>query len=622
MRIALMLGLALSVLFALGTDHAYGQQEHRSFTPLQWRLLSGAASHALELQEKTNVPVPAASGSVVPAAQPAPCAGNFGSNVRVNRNCQNLSDTDLAGRAQANNSPAIAQDPNNLGHLVAADNDFRLGDQTCMVAFSTNAGGAWQDSPIPLGFTRGNVFGAAREYWGASGEASVAWDTKGNSYIACQVFNRGMPVTANPDQSSAVYVFRSTGSHGSSWNFPGRPVVEAAVFNNGVPFEDKPYMTVDHHAGSPFQDRVYVTWTEFAPDGTAYIWQSFSNDYGQTFSGRVLVSGNTPLCANTFGIPTPRGNCNVNQFSQPFTGPDGSLYVVFQNFNNAVAAPDNRNQILLAKSTDGGNTFTTPVKVADFYDLPDCLTYQGQDAGRSCVPEKGSTTQSFFRAENYPVGAVNPSNATQVVVTFGSYINVDSRAANGCAPMGLSSATGLPLYTGVKTAGACNNKILLSVSNNGGHSFSGATADPRSLHTINQAAGHARTDQWWQWAAFTSAGKLAVSYYDRRYGSDETTGLMDVSLSSTSDFIASSTARVTTSSMPPPTQFSGLFMGDYSGLSAVDANAHPVWVDTRNRQLFLCPGTGIPDVPPAVCASASATAGNDQEIYTETLPVP
>ena len=64
--------------------------------------------------------------------------------------------------------------------------------------------------------------------------------------------------------------------------------------------------------------------------------------------------------------------------------------------------------MLLAKSTDGGNSFSAPVKVSDFYDLPDCDTYQGAGAGSACVPEKGETQNSFFRAANYPAGAVNP----------------------------------------------------------------------------------------------------------------------------------------------------------------------------------------------------------------------
>ncbi|HAT47192.1 MAG TPA: hypothetical protein DEV72_22310, partial [Ktedonobacter sp.] len=111
-------------------------------------------------------------------------------------------------------------------------------------------------------------------------------------------------------------------------------------------------MTVDNHKGSPFQDRIYDTYTEFAADGTAYIYESYSNDYGQTFSPRVVVSTTSPLCTNTYGLPTPHGTCNENQFSQPFTGPDGALYVTYANFNNSLNGPnDNHNQMLIAKST-------------------------------------------------------------------------------------------------------------------------------------------------------------------------------------------------------------------------------------------------------------------------------
>ena len=45
-----------------------------------------------------------------------------------------------------------------------------------------------------------------------------------------------------------------------------------------------------------------------------------------------------------------------------------------------------------------------------------------------------------------------------------------------------------------------------------------------------------------------------------------------------SDF---ATTRVTTGSMPPPTEFAGDFFGDYSALTADDV-AHPVWMDTRD----------------------------------------
>ena len=617
------------------------------FTPLQRRLLSVMISGSASANkapigddegggpdgapEATPAGFTFGGGSGHPAnyfpAASAQCSTNFGSNIKVNQNCLNLTDSDLQGRGQANNETSIAQDPLQPTHLVASNNDYVRGDGTCGAAYSTTSGATWSNSTVPDIFTRG--FGAnARQYWGGGGDTSVAWDTKGNSYLSCQVFNRGIGVTQNPDLSSAFIVFRSTGNNGASWNFPGRYVASSFDPNGtGIPpFEDKQLMTVDNHIGSPFQDRIYVTWTEFTSDGTAYIWESYSNDYGEHFSPRVLVSSNTALCTNTYGIVTPHGNCNENQFSQPFTGPDGALYVTFNNFNNTVTGLDNRNQILLAKSTDGGATFSAPVKVSDYYDLPDCDSYQGAgaDPGRACVPEKGSLTRSVFRATNYSSGSVNPVN-NQVVVTFGSYINADSQESNGCRPNGLA-ADGNDLYVGVKTVGACNNKILVSTSSNGGASFTGG--DPRSGTLVTQAPGQRGTDQWWQWAAINNTGTLAVSYYDRQYGGDEVNGYSDFSVSGSRNTVDFGTVRATTASMPPPTQFpdaeGGVFWGDYTGLSFVGSVAYPIWSDTRPPDVFLCPGTAAPGVPPALCSGthSNGLVANDQDIYTALVVPP
>ena len=363
-----------------------------------------------------------------PSGQDA-CAESRGDNVKVNQNCQNVTDPDLAGRGQAQNETAVAIDPNNKNHVIASQNDYRRGDGNCYGAYSLDGGRNWNDTTIPMGFTRGTNFGGgtARQYWQAGGDTSVAWDTKGNAYLSCQVFNRGAGVSPNPDQSSAFYVFRSTGNNGASWNFPGRPVAELDdTAGSGCCLLDKQYMTVDNHAGSPFQDRVYVTWTLYDGDGTAYVYEAYSSDYAETFSAPVLVSSDIPSCVYTypiFGAATTHGKCNQNSFSQPFTGPDGNLYVVWANYNTATADPaspaDNHYQMLLAKSTNGGQSFSRPVVVSNFYELPDCLTYQNSDPGRACVPEKGPSTNSVFRAANYPSGAVNPKKPSQIVVTLG-----------------------------------------------------------------------------------------------------------------------------------------------------------------------------------------------------------
>jgi hypothetical protein len=645
--------VAAAVAWAGGAgEPAATAQARKGLTPLQQKLMSGFASRALDQrtavgrlapQTQRMRQVPGGVGSTSDTG----CPANRGANVRVNQNCLNLTDPDLQGRGQAQNETAIAQDPNNPSRIVASQNDYRRGDGNCYTAYSSDDGRSWTDSTPPMGFTRGDAFGdVARQYWQAGGDTSVAWDTKGNAYLSCQMFMRGQPTSNNPDQSSAFYVFRSTGTGGASWNFPARPVVEHNdVAGAGDVLLDKQYMTIDATKGSPFQDRIYVTWTLFDADGTSYIYGAYSRDYGEHFSSPKLVSRDSALCANDLGVPAPQGRCNTNQFSQPFTGPDGALYVVWDNYNltgvrpgegdggegggddfGAQAAPqaiDNRAQVLLAKSTDGGNTFSAPVKVSDYYDLPDCETYQGEDEGVACVPEKGETHNSVFRAANYPSGAVNPRDKHEVIVTLGSYINRHSNERNGCVPQGFNPDTFQPLYDGVKTAGACNNDIVISRSTNAGQSFTGGTANVRQL-PATRAVDPRRADQFWQWAAFDPRGRLAVSYYDRHYGDDETTGFSDMSLSGSRDGSEFGTTRVTTASMPPATQFEGSFFGDYSGLSAGDV-AHPYWMDTRDPDLFVCrDSAGNVTLPPSVCTAGSdhAAVANDQNTYTQALGIP
>jgi hypothetical protein len=631
-----LLALPLSVETGSSPAQATGIT-YNQLTTLQKRLVSAGSALALEDNASSSA---LTKSSFNPSYTPRGngsrgCQENLSSNVKVNANCLNLTDADLAGRGQTNNGTSIAYDPNNPNVMVASATDYRNGDGSCYAYYTRNGGRSWQDSTVPTNFTRGQApnvgdFGAIRQYWQASSNTSVAFDTKGNAYLSCLMFNRGQPITNNPDISSAIMVYRSTQNGGASWNFPGRYVRASndVTAKHIAPFLDRQLLTVDNHRGSPYQDRVYVAWAEFASDGTTFIYEAYSADYGETFSPTKLVSTSSPMCTDTRGAGTvaitgETSTCNENFFPQPFTGADGNLYIVYANYNNALAPNDNRNALFLAKSTDGGNTFQPPVKVSDLYDTPDCVTYaQGKNPGRACLPEKNATANSYFRTYNYPVGAVDPTNPKKIVVAFGSYINRHSNEANGCVPAGFSAAR-LPLYTGVKAVGACNNDILISVSSDRGTTFTGATRDPRVMPVITTAPGQATTDQWWPWIDFTRTGKLAASYFDRRYGTDELTGYSDVSLSGSSDLKHFEAKRVTSSSMPPPTEFAGTFFGDYSGMVA-PTSAHPVWADTRTPAQFLCPGTGTPGHAPTLCtaSAANATTANDQELRTANVGVP
>jgi hypothetical protein len=585
--------------------------------------VSGTA--ALELGAAPAAAAARTQGSFFPSSDDG-CSQSRGDNVKVNQNCLNVSDADLQGRGQAQNETAIAIDPNDPSHVVASYNDYRHGDATCGTSFSRDAGRSWADSTAPNGFTRGGAFGGvARQYWQAAGDTSLAWDTRGNAYLSCQVFMRGQPTTNNPDQSSGFVVFRSTGNGGASWNFPGRFVTSNNdVAGAGAVLEDKQYIGVDNRVGSPFRDRIYVTWTEFTAT-TAFIYEASSADFGETFSPRRLVSTASTLCP--FPISTG-GGCDNNQGSQPFTGPDGTLYVVWSNFNTidttAASVAPARFQVLIAASKDGGATFGAPRRVASYYELPDCQTYQnGQDPGVACVPEKGATANSIFRAANYASGAVNPANPRQVVVSVGSYIGPNSNEANGCVPVSTALSSFGGLYTGVKTAGACKNDILVSASNDGGGTFTGTTADPRTLPTAAPGRRQATTDQWFQWLAFEPDGRVAIAYYDRQYGGDEITGFSDYSLAGSSDLAHFGVRRASSSSSPPPTQFGGTFWGDYAALD-VHGQALPLWSDSRSADVFLCPGTATgPGSPPRLCGLRNPNGvANDEDVFTASLTLP
>ncbi|HYK84497.1 MAG TPA: hypothetical protein VEV19_03965, partial [Ktedonobacteraceae bacterium] len=179
--------LAFSVHFVAGTGTTTVRAQgsiYNSLNKIQKRILSGFASNELNQTSTT----PPRSISYFPTSDDG-CPQYLGSNTKLNHNCSNVSDPTLQGRGQAQNETSIAQDPYNPNHIIASANDYRRGDGNCYAYYTLDGGQTWADSTVPMSFTNGGTFGAAREYWQAGGDTSVAWDTKGNAYIDCQMFN-------------------------------------------------------------------------------------------------------------------------------------------------------------------------------------------------------------------------------------------------------------------------------------------------------------------------------------------------------------------------------------------------------------------------------------------------
>ena len=329
------------------------------------------------------------------------CSANLGNNVKVNQNCLNLTDPNLQGRGQANNEPSISRRPVRLAATSSpATTTTSAATEPAASYFSQNGGRTWANTTIPNGFTAAPC-GFAREYWQAGGDTSVAWDTRGNAYMSCQLFNRGTVASPNPDQSSTFVVFRATQNGGASWNFPGR---------YSATFTFDPTGTARRAAGQGADGdrrqrpaaRTATASTSRGPSSPPTARPTSTRSTRATTARRSATrcwSARTARPARTrSACRRPSGQCNENQFSDPFVGPDGSLYVAWDNFNNQpTSGTDNHYQVLLAKSTDGGQTFSAPgqgqrlLRPARLRHLPGCRRRSGAvvRAGEGLVDEVG-----------------------------------------------------------------------------------------------------------------------------------------------------------------------------------------------------------------------------------------
>ena len=405
--------------------------------------------------------------------------GNVGPNVVTNQD----------ETTQPQNETVIAVDPRSSGRLVASSNDYRfsdVADSRCGAYASSDGGRTWRDLgdgtlPTPLP---------------AAGDPSVAFAPNGDAYWACLAFSR-------ETDASAIYVAKSSNLR-SLRTFA--PLVHTT--DGSEVFHDKPFMAIDG-GGSRFRGRIYVTWTRFSAEGSP-IYISSSSNGGATWT--------TPRSVTPPDLPDNHG-------SSPGVAPDGTLYVAYENFDTPTI---NLNQIMVSKSTDGGRTFSRPVKVDAVFDI--CP----QIAFGSC-----SLLNTSFRVNSFPSLAVSPRNG-QVYVTWGDY-----RSGNA--------------------------DVLASSSADGARwSRPARVNDDRTT-----------TDQFFPAVAATPDGDVTIAYYDRRQ--DPANHDMDtyLSVSGGSRLSFGKAVRVSSASQNPDEDFGGFFIGDYIGNTASLSVIHPIWSDTR-----------------------------------------
>jgi hypothetical protein len=497
--------------------------------------------------------------------------GAKGVNVRVNQDC--------SLRRQA--EEAIAVNPLNRNHLIASQNDSRIGFNHCGYDFSFDGGSHWGDGVDPFfQILLGN--GHTGDF---CSDPTVTWDSKGNAFLG------GLSLAIDGLDSAVLVARADAGIDGAFYHDPDQsdpfhqyrdsPVgtVAEEFDSTGCTTNDKELMTADAHVGSPKADNLYMVWTRFdfcTGEGVGAhspIVFSQSTDGGFTWSDYIEISGsNTTYCTAFSGESDPNA-CDQDQGGHPVVAPDGTVYVAFGNGNTPTAGINQHMVVSCAPGNDCSqqSSWQGPYFITDDIGTqPTASVFDpvsGCPAGRQCLPPNG------YRLDDFVHGSLSIDNAGRLYFAWDDF-------RNGTAPCDtLDYATSQP---------PCNNDVFYSFSTNGGTSWVGP-------YLVTANGGD--TAQWMPWSGIGPKGDvLWIGYYSREYKDCEFTGCNDIVLAKVANPRGSKTLsyeRITSASMPNlvvannPVQAG--FLGDYMWVTVSNSGKpYIVWADTR--------GTGRPGV--------------------------
>jgi hypothetical protein len=180
--------------------------------------------------------------------------GGGQTNTRVTQDC--------SLRAQAGEQLAV--NPLDPGNILVGQNDSRIGYNHCGYAWTLDGGTHWGDETPPF-FQVPLLNQKPAEL---CADPTVAWDSRGNAYIAATIFDVAEP------ENAVVVAKSNTDIHGAYFHSPDaaggfqeyRATPLGVATNDDEVFDDKPYVAADAHVGSPKRDWVYVTWTRIGPE--------------------------------------------------------------------------------------------------------------------------------------------------------------------------------------------------------------------------------------------------------------------------------------------------------------------------------------------------------------------
>jgi len=455
--------------------------------------------------------------------------------------------------------PSIAINPRNTQVIAAGAQDFRKalelevacgGDRWNGLYHRASDAGAFANELVPGYCTDTSPDAAESDMTGLSTNTDpvLAFDEFGQLFYSHIAFNNDPKRTTPPSASGSLYV--STYDVSDAGAFSHRVTARVRASSGASPdrfetgpgfsnFDDKQWMTVDNADGSPFYGRVYTTWTRFGSQGgQSSIWITHCGGDGP---GARACDGESWESGELVNRPVAGG---LVQESFPATGPNGELYVAFLQFQGGFGATLPHSGIWVAKSTDGGETFTQRM-VADIAQIPSPIPPTGS-------PNTANNGFNSFRTGTTPTIGVTDDG--KVHLAWGQWNGSDA-------------------------------DVVYVRSTDGGATWSGQRVAP------DVATGH----QFFP-SLDTDGNSVHVAWFDSRLDGGGPIEALDVFYETSADAGATfaADARVTDQSFNPNLVsrfpvFCQAFIGDYLDLDAVGGRVAVVWNDNRQVSSPLSP---------------------------------
>jgi hypothetical protein len=532
----------------------------------------------------------AALGLLVPG--PAASADDVSATVD---DVAGVNDTASPRRNQP--EPSLAIDPRNTDVIAAGAQDFRRarelraacgGDRWNGFYLSVDGGQTWSNQLVP-GYCTDPTQGAGSEQavsdmFGLSTNTDpvLVFDPFGNLFYSHIAFNANQQATQPASTSGVLFVstYRVSDAGAATYakteSVPSGSGLSPDRFDPGPGqsnFDDKQWMTADTTPSSPFYGRVYVTWTKFGSQGG----QSSINisHCGGDGLGAEECDGSAWSRGHVVNTPVPGG---LVQESFPAAAPDGTLYVAFLQFQGGFGSTRPHAGVWVAKSLDGGRTFTQR-QVAAIRQIP------------SPIPPEGSAANdglNSFRTGTVPTIGVT-SDGT-VHLAWGQWNGTDA-------------------------------DVVYVRSTDEGDTWS------TPIRMGDVAAGH----QFFP-SLDVDGNAVHVAWDDSRLDPGGAIGALDVFYNRSADAGESFAAdeRVTDVSFDPNAVsrfpvFCQAFIGDYLDLDAVGGTVAAIWTDNRNVVEPLTPaecGDFIGGSTAALIQGRLDSGALDQEAFTDVIEQP